>query len=153
MKIIALVCLLSVIGVPGLAQVPANAEPVPWGKGWECSRGFYDSGRSCRAVVLPEHAVLDFTGHRWVCDDGFLRRGQRCVVLSEATDLEIRRMLIAESLAAYSGSCPCPCFTDRAGRSCGRRSAYSRPGGYSPLRYPTDVSVEQVQEVREKNKP
>jgi len=153
MKIIALVCLLSVIGVPGLAQVPANAEPVPWGKGWECSRGFYDSGRSCRAVVLPEHAVLDFTGHRWVCDDGFLRRGQRCVVLSEATDLEIRRMLIAESLAAYSGSCPCPYFTDRAGRSCGRRSAYSRPGGYSPLCYPTDVSVEQVQEVREKNKP
>ena len=152
MRIITLACLLCVIGVPAIAQVPANAEPVPSGKGWECNRGFYDSGRSCRPVILPEHAVLDDTGRRWVCDDGFIRRGQRCVVLSEATDLEIRQMLIAESLASYPGSCPCPYFTDRAGRSCGRRSAYSRPGGYSPLCYPTDVSVEQVREVRKKNK-
>ena len=57
-----------------------------------------------------------------------------------ATDDEIRELMIAESLASYQGSCPCPYFSDRAGRQCGGRSAYSRPGGSSPLCYKSDVS-------------
>ena len=56
------------------------------------------------------------------------------------TDAEIRQILVRQSTASYSGSCPCPYNSDRAGRSCGRRSAYSRPGGASPLCYPRDVS-------------
>ena len=40
--------------------------------------------------------------------------------------------------AAVSGSCDCPYDTDRRGRSCGKRSAYSRPGGRSPICYMRD---------------
>lgn len=36
---------------------------------------------------------------------------------------------------SISGSCECPYDTDKRGRSCGRRSAYSRPGGASPICY------------------
>lgn len=55
-------------------------------------------------------------------------------------DLEIARLLVRMSQAGYSGNCPCPWNTDRAGRRCGARSAYSRPGGRSPLCSETDVT-------------
>ena len=40
--------------------------------------------------------------------------------------------------AAVSGSCDCPYDMDRRGRSCGGRSAYSRPGGEHPICYVGD---------------
>jgi hypothetical protein len=52
----------------------------------------------------------------------------------------IKRQLIEESIDQYSGSCPCPYNSASNGSSCGRRSAYSRPGGASPLCYPGDVT-------------
>src|ERR1700683_2887196 len=64
------------------------------------------------------------------------------------TDDEIKQELIRESIAAYPGTCPCPYNVDRAGHKCGRRSAYSRPGGYSPLCYPKDVTKEMVDKYR-----
>jgi hypothetical protein len=63
-------------------------------------------------------------------------------------DSAIRQKIIRASIASYSGSCPCPYNTDRAGRSCGRRSAYSRPGGYSPKCYPSDVTAAEVKAYR-----
>lgn len=48
--------------------------------------------------------------------------------------------IIARSVARYSGNCPCPYNVDSAGRSCGARSAYSRPGGEAPICYADDVS-------------
>ncbi len=66
------------------------------------------------------------------------------------TDAEIRRILVSRSVARYSGSCPCPYNTDRAGRRCGGRSAYSRPGGASPLCYPGDVSDAAVEAYRDR---
>src|SRR5947199_5256162 len=54
------------------------------------------------------------------------------------TDAEIRQEIIKLSIARYRGSCPCPYNTDRAGRRCGARSAYSRPGGRSPLCFEQD---------------
>jgi hypothetical protein len=60
------------------------------------------------------------------------------------SDAQIRQRMIRESIASYPSSCPCPYNSDRAGRSCGRRSAYSRPGGYAPLCYPADVSAAEV---------
>jgi len=60
------------------------------------------------------------------------------------SDAQIRQRIIRESIAAYPGSCPCPYNTDRAGRSCGRRSAYSRPGGYAPRCYAGDVGRAEV---------
>ena len=56
------------------------------------------------------------------------------------SDGEARKAIIQESLAAYTGPCPCPYNVARNGSSCGRRSAYSRPGGYSPVCYDSDVT-------------
>ena len=67
---------------------------------------------------------------------------------SGRTDAQIRQLLINQSIARYSGSCPCPYNTDRGGRRCGGRSAYSRPGGASPLCYPRDVGDGAVEAYR-----
>jgi hypothetical protein len=58
-------------------------------------------------------------------------------------------LLIALSIASYPGRCPCPYFADRAGRSCGGRSAYSRAGGYSVKCYPADISADEIKTFRD----
>lgn len=63
---------------------------------------------------------------------------------------QIKREIIRQSIARYPGRCPCPYHTARNGSSCGRRSAYSRAGGYAPLCYPEDVTEEMVAEHRKK---
>lgn len=60
------------------------------------------------------------------------------------SDAQVKQSIVRDSVASYPGPCACPYNTDRAGRSCGRRSAYSRPGGYAPICYPSDISAEQV---------
>jgi hypothetical protein len=64
------------------------------------------------------------------------------------TDAEIKQEIIKQSIASYRGSCPCPYNVDRAGRTCGRRSAYSRPGGASPICYDRDVTQKMVDDYR-----
>jgi hypothetical protein len=64
------------------------------------------------------------------------------------TDAQVKQRLIRQSIAAYPGSCPCPYSVDRAGRRCGARSAYSRPGGHAPLCFPGDVTPAMVREAR-----
>jgi hypothetical protein len=51
-------------------------------------------------------------------------------------DADVRQAIIEQSILAYPGNCPCPYSTTRNGKSCGARSAYSRPGGRSPICYP-----------------
>ena len=63
---------------------------------------------------------------------------------SAQSDAQIRQRLIRQSIAGYSGSCPCPYSVARNGSRCGGRSAYSRPGGAAPLCYPADVSAAEV---------
>lgn len=60
------------------------------------------------------------------------------------TDAQVRKRIIQESIASYPGNCPCPYNTDAAGRSCGRRSAWSKPGGYSPKCYDSDIGAAEV---------
>ena len=67
---------------------------------------------------------------------------------SPKTDDQIKRLVIQQSLASYSGNCPCPYNVDRAGRRCGKRSAYSRPRGVSPLCYDPDVTQRMVDAFR-----
>ena len=86
------------------------------------------------------------------CEYGYIERGQRCIVLSSATDAEIQQYLIRQSISSYQGNCPCPYHSDRAGRRCGARSAYSRPGGRAPLCYPADVSNEDIQLARARHR-
>src|SRR5215831_2386702 len=64
------------------------------------------------------------------------------------TDAQIRQEMIAASIAAYKGNCPCPYNTDRRGHRCGARSAYSRPGGAMPLCYERDVTQKMVDDYR-----
>lgn len=63
-------------------------------------------------------------------------------------DSEIRKAIIQESISQYPGPCPCPYSVMRNGRSCGRRSAYSRPGGYSPICYDSDVTADMIRMYR-----
>lgn len=69
----------------------------------------------------------------------------RPVVPSEA---QIRQQIVSKSIRRYTGSCPCPFNTDRAGRKCGKRSAYSRPGGAAPICYVHDVTQEMIDRFR-----
>lgn len=63
-------------------------------------------------------------------------------------DSTIIQRIIAESLANYPSSCACPYNTDRGGRRCGKRSAYSKPGGYAPICYPQDVTKAMINAFR-----
>ncbi|MCQ2997315.1 hypothetical protein NLO88_23695 [Pseudomonas syringae] len=71
---------------------------------------------------------------------------------SKIPDSAIVQLLIDDSIASYSGNCPCPYNAMRNGRSCGKRSAYSKPGGYAPLCYREDVTKAMIQEYRERMK-
>lgn len=57
-----------------------------------------------------------------------------------SADARDRQTMIAESIRSHSGNCACPYQKDSAGRSCGQRSAYSRPRGESPLCYADQIS-------------
>lgn len=63
----------------------------------------------------------------------------------------VAQRLIAESRSSYPGSCACPYDVDRGGRRCGRRSAYSKPGGYAPLCYETDVTADMIGSYRSRH--
>jgi hypothetical protein len=63
---------------------------------------------------------------------------------------EIRQQIIRESITSYPGNCPCPYNSARNGSSCGRRSAYSKPGGYAPICYPNDVTTEMIENYRKR---
>jgi hypothetical protein len=68
------------------------------------------------------------------------------------SDAEIRQLMIRASLATYSGPCPCPYNTMKNGRRCGNFSAYSKPGGRSPLCYANDVSQKMVDDYRQSHR-
>lgn len=72
-------------------------------------------------------------------------------VSTELTDDDIRVLLIKQSLASYSESCPCPYNLDRAGTLCGKRSAYSRQRGETPLCFSHDVTNLMVDAFRKRS--
>ena len=73
---------------------------------------------------------------------------KRKIVNAELSTSQIKNILIKRSHAYYSGNCPCLYNTTSRGRSCGKRSAYSRPGGASPLCYSRDVTAQMVANYR-----
>lgn len=101
------------------------------------------------AQRIPANAHRTAVGSGWACNQGFVKRQGRCVSPGRVSNSEIRRLMIQASLATYPGNCPCPWNADRAGRRCGGRSAYSRPGGYSPICYPSDITDAQVRRFRQ----
>ena len=67
---------------------------------------------------------------------------------SSMSDEEIIQVIIYKSIATHRGNCDCPYNRATNGSKCGRRSAYSRPGGYQPMCYPRDVPREMIEEFR-----
>lgn len=63
---------------------------------------------------------------------------------------ELIRAIISQSIKNYSGKCPCPYSLMSNGSSCGKRSAYSKPGGASPICYASDVTEEMILEYKKK---
>lgn len=68
------------------------------------------------------------------------------------SDDAIADLLIQKSINSYSGRCSCPYNVMKNGKACGGRSAYSKPGGKSPLCYRRDVSVDMIKQWRSQNK-
>jgi hypothetical protein len=67
---------------------------------------------------------------------------------SPATDAQIQATVVARSLAAFHGTCPCPYSIDREGQRCGERSIYSRSTNSSLLCYPHDVTPKMIADYR-----
>ena len=55
------------------------------------------------------------------------------------TQTQTPEKMIKESTANYPGKCPYPYSIMNNGHKCGKRSAYSKPGGYKPLCYVSDI--------------
>ncbi|WP_337010825.1 hypothetical protein [Pantoea sp. AS142] len=64
------------------------------------------------------------------------------------TDDQIRKLIIEDSIASYPGVCACPFNAARNGSSCGRRSAWSKQGGYAPVCYKKEITKEMVDDWR-----
>ncbi|TCV98217.1 hypothetical protein [Biostraticola tofi] len=67
---------------------------------------------------------------------------------SSLSNNRIKQLIIQQSIAAYSGNCPCPYSTAANGSRCGKRSAWSRPGGEEPICFKDDVTEEMIKEWR-----
>ncbi len=58
---------------------------------------------------------------------------------------QVVQAIIDASIRAYPGNCPCPYNRMRNGRSCGGNSAFSKPGGRSPICYPEQVTSKMIE--------
>ncbi|MFW5403344.1 hypothetical protein [Pectobacterium carotovorum] len=67
------------------------------------------------------------------------------------SDEQIKEQIIQESILSYSGNCPCTYNSARNGSKCGKRSAWSRAGGYSPICYKDEVTRKMIDDWRMKN--
>jgi hypothetical protein len=64
-------------------------------------------------------------------------------------DEDIRRLIVEDSLARFSGYCPCPYSYDR-GEQCAEKSVYSRRLDPYLYCYPADVHWRDVQAYRDR---
>ena len=66
------------------------------------------------------------------------------------SDAQITQEIIKGSIATYAGNCPCPYNTDRAGRSCGRRSTLQSARRGFPVCYASDVTRKMIDDYRQR---
>jgi hypothetical protein len=94
-------------------DIPQNAHPNIYGKGWECDRGYYKSGQNCVKVTPPQNASIDFLGHGWECDRGFKKFNNACIPmtsneLQKQNALEqkiLKKVQARQRIAARGGDC------------------------------------------------
>ena len=60
------------------STIPDNARHRSYGSGWDCSRGFRETGGRCVAVIVPANAYLSPEGSSWICNRGFRAEGAAC---------------------------------------------------------------------------
>src|SRR5579871_1208845 len=66
----------------GLSEVPLNGQAKPYGRGWECKRGFRQDERTCIPITLPENAYLsDSSDPGWRCRYGYKQNGNLCAMV------------------------------------------------------------------------
>ena len=124
--------------------IPPNGHLDPFTHKAECNPGYVKSDRSCLKINLPNNASLNSQKDGWVCNDGYVKDGEVC----KDKNLDaIKEKMILESISRYSGNCPCPYNYASNGSKCGKRSAYSRAGGYSPLCYKSDISDQDAEKI------
>lgn len=69
----------------------------------------------------------------------------------ELNDREVKQRIIDESISGHPGTCACPFNIARDGSQCGGRSAWSRPGGNTPICFQDEVTEKMMMEWRKKN--
>src|SRR3546814_14861477 len=74
-----------------------------------------------------------------------------CLARANLNDAQVRQRMIDDSIRNYRGNCPCPYNLASNGSKCGKRSAYSKPGGASPLCYPEYINDQAVRAWRQAN--
>ncbi|TQN53780.1 hypothetical protein FLW98_21265 [Raoultella planticola] len=70
---------------------------------------------------------------------------------NQLSDDQVKQRIIDDSNASYPGTCACPFNTARNGSSCGRRSAWSKAGGASPICYKKEISKAMIKEWHQQN--
>jgi hypothetical protein len=66
---------------------------------------------------------------------------------NQLSDDQIKDNIVKKSVESYLtsiGNCPCPYNRDKIGHLCGKRSAWSRVGGNSPLCYRSDITSDML---------
>lgn len=74
--------------------------------------------------------------------------GAVSLAASTPTDDEVKHLIIQKSIASYPGNCPRPYNLAANGSKCGKRSAWSRAGGYSPICYLEEVTPQMIEQYR-----
>lgn len=64
------------------SSIPEHGKLNYFGNGWECERGYYQSGNGCIEVEIPINGKLDYLGHEWECQRGFYRLRNTCEAIN-----------------------------------------------------------------------
>jgi hypothetical protein len=77
---------------------------------------------------------------------------RRAVQVTAPTEIQIWKAIIADSIASYPQLCPCPYSRNRAGRTCGERSAYTRVASATGrlMCFPQDIPEQEIARYRER---
>ena len=70
---------------------------------------------------------------------------------AELPDELARELIVRDSVASYSGQCPCPYNNDAKDTPCGARSAWSKSGGKKLICFSHEVTDEMLREYRKRH--
>lgn len=85
---------------------------------------------------------------KYVCNDGSYSPSCLCESNHDTrhTESSLTNQISEEGYRSQIGNCPCPYNLDNAGKICGKRSAWCRKGGYSPVCDLTKITHDIIEE-------